>query len=128
MTDWLKKVADGNFGEIPWNPTFEEASKLALLIDGDAVAGVEKCMAISNRVAADMRRMGRTRASALDIWLALYGLQRAHAFAGQTPSNEDQFLFDEFVRVLRAALVSLTSKQKAGIISLMCEDAPKSSS
>jgi hypothetical protein len=36
MTDWLKKVADGKFGKIPWNPTFEAASELALLIDGNA--------------------------------------------------------------------------------------------
>jgi len=120
MTDWLTKVAHGDFAAIPWNPTFEEASELALLIDGYEVAGtVEKCIKISNRVAADLRRMGRTRASALDIWLALHGQQHAHAFAGYPPTDEDEHLFDELVRVLRAALMGLTPKQRAGIMSII---------
>jgi hypothetical protein len=120
MTDWLKKVAHGDFAAIPWNPTFREASELALLIDGYEVAGgVKKCMAISSRVADDMLRMGRTRASALDIWIALFGQQRAHRFAGCAPTDDDEHLFQELVRVLRMALKDLTPKQRAGIMSMM---------
>jgi hypothetical protein len=118
--DWIAKVRDGDFDAIPWLVSFEEASELALLIEGCEVAGsVQRCMAISNRVAGDIRRIGRTPASALDLWIALFGQQRAHCHAGFPPTDDEAHLFGELVRLLRLTLKDLSPKQKAGIMSII---------
>lgn len=118
--DWLIKVRAGDFGAIPTKVTFMEASELALSIDGHAVAGgVARVQAITNRVVEEIRREGRTCASPLDLWIALFGQQRGHCHAGLGSTVEDEQRFGELVRVLRAALIALTPKQKAGIMSVL---------
>ncbi len=118
--DFLKAVRHGDFAAIPMVMTFEEASELALMIEGYEVAGgVRKCMVISNRVLGDIRRFGRTRATALDLWLTLFGQQRAHCHAGLPHTDDDEYLFQELVRLLRVALKDLTPKQKAGLMSIL---------
>ena len=73
MTAWLDRVRDGGWGHIPWHITFEQASELALLIEGyDVAGGIAEVMAISRRVIDDIMRTERTRATALDIWIALF--------------------------------------------------------
>ena len=118
--DWLIKVRGGDFAAIPPKVLFIEASELALSIDGHAVAGgVARVQAICNRVVEELRREGRTCASPLDLWIALFGLQRGHCHAGLAHTDEDEQRFGELVRILRAALVALTPKQKAGIMSVL---------
>lgn len=119
--DWLIKVRAGDFAAIPTTPvTFLEASEVALSIDGYAITGsVARVQEISNRVVEEFQRTGRTRASALDLWLALFGQQRAHCHAGMAHTDADEQWFAELVRYLRTALLALTPAQKAGIISVL---------
>ena len=120
MANWIEKVRHGDFAAIPWRVSFEQASELALLIDGYGVCGgVEAVVGITNSVLGDLRSMGRTRASPLDLWVALFGLQRAIRFGGYPPSDDEEFMVERLVILLRLGLTALTPKQRAGIAGLM---------
>jgi len=120
MIGWVEKLRNGDFAAIPWRVSFEEASEVALLIDGYGVCGgVEAVMGITNSVLGDLRSMGRTRASPLDLWVALFGLQRAVRFGGYPPTDDEEFLAERLVTLLRLGLAAMSPKQCAGIAALM---------
>ena len=128
LMDWIAKVRHGDFAAIPAVVTFEEACAVASLIDGFGVAGgILESFAIGNRAVGDILRFGRTRASALDAWIAVHGWCQAHRRGGLPPTEEDAILLRRLVGHLRVCLNGLSAKQKAGIMStIRREDALQS--
>ena len=120
MKPWINKVRAGDFAAIPANMDFDEASELALVIDGFGLTGgVPQLMKLSNRVAFEISVSGWTTASALDRWLALFGQQRAYHHFGYGPEGQALHEFNLLAKALRSALLQLTPSQRAGIMSVL---------
>jgi len=123
MRNWIRHVRRGDFAAIPEDLGFNNAAKLALLVDGyDLTGGVTECFAISQRVVAEFRSTASTTATALDLWIALFGMQRGYRFCGLLPEGEDLHVLDLLVEALRDALLALKPTQRAGIISLIVSE------
>ena len=119
--DWIAKVRHGDFAAIPEVMSFQDACEFASLIDGfELVGGILESFAIGNRVVGDILRFGRTRASALDTWIAVHGWCQAHRRSGVAPTEEDAILLRRLVGHLRVCLNGLTVKQRAGLMSIIC--------
>ena len=109
MKLWLTRVRAGDFSAIPSNIDFHSSWELAHLIDGyELVGGFRKCAEIRGRLTADYRRAGRFRASALDLWVALFYSHRGYRHSGFPPKGEELAMMDDLARALRKALLPLS--------------------
>jgi hypothetical protein len=117
---WVERVRRGDFAAIPADLDFATAGGLALLIDGYGVAGgLGPCAAIHDRVLEHCLEEDRSGATALDLWTALFFAQRRTYRHGPPPEGGELNALDKLVAELRAALLALAPRQKAGIIAAM---------
>ena len=118
---WVRKVhEDAYFRCIPEMVSFEEGREFAFLLDGFQVAGgMLASFAVTNRVVGDFCRYNRPRASALDMWVALYSWHRAHKRGGLPLDCEDEVLNQRLVGHLRVALKRMNGRQRAGIMGVL---------
>ena len=90
------------------------------MLDGFQVAGgMLASFAVTNRVVGDFCRYNRPRASALDMWVALYSWHRAHKRGGLPLDCEDEVLNQRLVGHLRVALKRMNGRQRAGIMGVL---------
>lgn len=120
LESWIKNVRAGDFTSIPADLTFESGVELAHLIDGYRVkGGVIECGNAARPVIAEIRRTGRSTASALDIWASLFFAHRACRFGGYPPSDDELVVMDNLAHELRAALIRATLEERERLIELM---------
>ena len=120
MTEWLDRVRAGDFSAIPVDIAFSSGVGLAHLIDGCAVAGGSAaCAEISRRVGDELLRTVKTTASALDLWIALFGEHMRLRHFRYAPSADERKRLDTLVQALRRALLGLSPKGKAGIMAIV---------
>lgn len=117
---WVERVRRGDFAAIPADLDFATAGGLALLIDGYGVAGgLGPCVAIHDTVLERCLEEDRSGATALDLWIAIFFAQRRTYRQGPPPEGGELNALDKLVAELRAALLALTPRQKAGIMAAM---------
>jgi hypothetical protein len=121
--DWITKVrAAGDFAAVPANIDFASSGALADLVDGFDLAGDEQLASeVYWRVMQQCRRPGAARVTALDALIANHYAHYAYGEAGQPPTGGEAAPHDRLARELRAALLRLTSKQRAGILAAFIE-------
>jgi hypothetical protein len=122
MKTWVKRVWAGDFSAIPHNLDFLTSAEIAHLIDGyELTGGVTQCGAVMRHVLRRRYYRGRFRASALDLWVALFFAHRSCRHCGHAPEGAELAVLNQLAAELRPALLRLTAKQKTGIIAAMLE-------
>jgi hypothetical protein len=122
MNLWIERVKVGDFSAIPERLDFVSSSAFAHLIDGYGLTGgVSECAKVSRKVLESKKRGKRVRATALDLWIALFFAYRACRHCDDTPTGARLLFFNRLLAELRAALVALTPSQKVGILAAMTD-------
>lgn len=115
MTPWVKEVLAGNFVAVPTDFSLEDTAELATLIDGDQLCGgPSRCDAIRRRVIRKLGSGSDCGANALDLWVTLFNIHRR--LADGWPTIQEISALDRINTELRAALLALSARQRAGIL------------
>ena len=69
----------------------------------------------------EIQAAGWSTASPIDLWIALVMEHRGCRHSGFQPSREQKVALDQLCECLRVQLVTLGSKQRAGIMAAMAE-------
>jgi hypothetical protein len=119
---WSDRVRAGDFSVIPIPFTWKQSAEFSHLIDGYELTGsLGACRRIRERVLGEIRSTGRSTASPLEIWVALFFEHRGCRHTGSQPCEEQQAYLDVLCERLRVQLLSLTPDQRAGILAAMTE-------
>lgn len=117
---WLRKVAIGEWGQIPCKLPYRDADKLAMLVDGYGIAKFliemhyiadpSKCKINSagdiSRSIFEIRRIeGRWYGTAAELWVALFLSKRADHFRIDIDNNDTNTKLDGLCEALRTALI-----------------------
>lgn len=120
MTPWVEGARAGDFAAIPTDFGFDSSAELAALIDGDQLTGgFGPCGAICWRVMDRLKTGSPSGATALDLWVALFNIHKRLQQTDDWPTGAELVTLDRITSELRAALLALSPKQKAGILGAM---------
>jgi hypothetical protein len=119
---WSDRVRGGDFSAIPIPFTGNQSAEFSHRIDGDDLTdSLGACRRIRERVLEEIRSTGRSTASPLEIWVALFFEHRGCRHSGCQPDDEEPACLDVLCERLRVQLLSLTPDQRAGILAAMTE-------
>jgi len=120
LENWRQRMRAGDFIAIRAGLHFENSVELAHLIDAyELTGGSGRCSSILRRCLEHCSAGYDCGASALDLWIAIFYAHRGHRHAGTRPDGEERLALDRLARELRAALLALKPRQKAGIMAAL---------
>ena len=105
------------------NPfTWDQSVKFAHIIDGYGVAGgVERCMAITQNAIDSEPDPDDRAASALTLWVALFGEHRRHRHSGYPPGQEARLYLDALCEELGRRLRALNPDDRDRLLAVIAE-------
>jgi hypothetical protein len=119
---WSDQVRVGDFSAIPIPFTWNQSAEFAHLINGyDLTGSVETCFRIRDRVRLEIRATGRSTASSIDSWIALFMEHRGYRHSGLPPDRHERVFLDLLCERLRVQLVALGPKERAGILAALTQ-------
>ncbi len=117
---WTRKVANGEWGQIPFELTYRDSDQLATLIDGYKMAKVliemhsladppkstiTSAADISRSIFEIHRIEGRWLGTAAELWVALFFSKRADHFRVNMDNDDTNDILDGLCKALRTALI-----------------------
>ena len=105
------------------NPfTWDQSVKFAHIIDGYGVAGgVEQCMAITQNAIDSEPDPDDRAASALTLWVALFGEHRRWRHFGYEPGGQDLLYLDALCEELGRRLRALNPAERQRLVAVIAE-------
>jgi len=119
---WLADAKVGDFSTMPTPFTWDQSVKFAHIIDGYGVAGgVERCMAITQNAIDSEPDPNDRAASALTLWVALFGEHRRWRHFGYEPGGQDLLYLDSLSEALRGRLQNLSPDDRDRLLAVIAE-------
>ena len=119
---WLADAKVGDFSTMPNPFTWDQSVKFAHIIDGYGVAGgVERCMAITQNAIDSEPDPDDRAASALTLWVALFGEHRRHRHSAYPPGREARLYLDALCEELGRRLRALNPAERQRLLAVIAQ-------
>ncbi len=120
--EWLADAKGGDFSTMPNPFTWDQSVKFAHIIDGYGVAGaVPQCQKITNNAINRESDPNDPAASALTLWVALFGEHRAYRHSGYPPGREARLYLDALCEELGRRLRALNPAERQRLVAVIAQ-------